>query len=72
MFRYLRCQHDWHIYAEKTLESPFEQLVAQGNSLQSLKGQNIVSMFQKKYIYIMACRLCGKVLKIVESNPVDG
>lgn len=60
----MKCKHEWIKITEKTLESPCEQM----GDLKSLKGF-APEFFEKKYICILQCKLCGKLDKTIESNP---
>lgn len=62
----MKCQHKWGTLAETTLPSAYEQMDKGHITFEKMSG---ISLFQKKYILVVFCGKCGKLKKMVESNP---
>lgn len=62
----MKCQHDWKKIAETTLPSGFEQMEKGGLGFDKISG---VNPFKKKYILVLFCKKCGKLVKFTETNP---
>lgn len=61
-----KCPHEWEKLVETTLPSAYEQMEQGKTIFETMKG---VRLFQKKLVVVLICCKCGKVRKIVESNP---
>jgi len=61
-----QCKHKWKIITEKILESPKEQIGSFGSDW-TINYDN--SFFRKKYILVLQCKRCGKLEKIITTNP---
>lgn len=64
----MKCSHDWNKIVEVTLPSGYEQMDQGEITFESMRGRRI-KLFQKKLVVVLICHKCGKVKKIVESNP---
>lgn len=61
-----RCQHKWKLVVNKELDSAYEQLAKQGETLVTLHANSLgVDVFRKTGIMIMVCECCGEVNKTI-------
>lgn len=63
------CKHEWEEISKDVLPSAWEQLSkTAGNDLKKITNVDPV-LFQKKIIIVLRCKKCGKIERVVETNP---
>ena len=64
----LFCDHDYVILDKTILESPYEQMSRMNKVYASIPKEPMI--FQKKLVMLMKCKICKRLKKIVEINPI--
>lgn len=63
------CKHQWNLLINKEIQSPYEQLIAQGENITTMMpGHWGIELFRKTAIVILVCDHCGEVNKSVVSS----
>jgi hypothetical protein len=60
-----RCQHDWTVFSKDVLPPIIKKV-------EEIRGTVPYWMVQSKIIILYGCKKCGKLKKIVETNPDIG
>lgn len=65
------CQHDWEEKVKETMPSVEDRLNAINKTTGVVPTQynKAIMNFQRKFIVIMSCKKCGKLVKFVELHP---
>ncbi len=61
------CKHEWVLVDKTVLPSAYEQLKSP-ELLERVPCDAV--MFRKKVIVILQCKVCGKLNKTIEENPL--
>ncbi len=61
----LFCKHEWKVLDKTILPSAYEQLGEKATGI----GTMPVWVFQKKVVLTTTCSKCGKMVKLIETNP---
>lgn len=64
----MKCKHDWEILDKTILPSPYEMV---NEEFKARITEIRTYLFRKKVVLIISCKNCGKLEKIIESNPVN-